>query len=133
MKIKRVIHIGVTVADMGTVKKLYTDVLGLSVSREEVYKGETDICFLPVGDSQIELVGSIHPDGEVAQLVAEKGEGIHHIAFEVDDIEAALEELKGKGIPLRDPEPVPGAHGTRIAFIDSSATHGVLIELVEQT
>jgi methylmalonyl-CoA/ethylmalonyl-CoA epimerase len=131
MNIKRIIHIGIYAGDMDPVKKLYTDILGLSVSEEEVYEGHTDICFLPVGDSQLELCASIYPDGEVAQLVAEQGEGIDHIAFEVDDLEAAIQELKDKGVPLQNEEPLPGAQETIVAYLDPAATHGVLIELVQ--
>ena len=131
MNIKRIIHIGIVAESMAPVKKLYQDVLGLSLTHEELYEGKTDIAFLPVGDSQIELIASRYPNGEIAQQVAEHGEGIHHIAFEVEDLEAALAELKEKGIPLVDEEPRPGAHGTIIAFIDSAATHGVSIELVQ--
>ncbi len=132
MNIKRIIHIGVAVADMEQVKKLYTDILGLSVGHSEVYQDMSDICFLPVGDSQIELFADIRPGGLVSQIIAEQGVGIHHIAFEVEDIEAAMRELKAKGMSVLDEKPKPGAHGTKVAFLDPSATHGVLIELVQQ-
>ena len=129
MNIKRIIHIGIYAADMDPVKKLYTDILGLSVSEEEVYEGHTDICFLPVGDSQLELCASIYPDGEVAQLVAEQGEGIDHIAFEVDDLEKETEELLKKGFKA-----ISGGKfvaGGGFAYFDTDKVGGVQIELFQ--
>ena len=134
MNIKRIIHIGVAVNAVKPAKKLFHQVLGLPLGGKELYEGDIDICFLPVGDSSIELIAD-NPEtgkGRVKSLMGEDGgEGIHHIAFEVDDIESAVNELKAQSIPMIDEQPKPGAHGTRIAFINPSATHGVLIELVE--
>jgi methylmalonyl-CoA/ethylmalonyl-CoA epimerase len=133
MKIKRIIHIGVLVDEMDPVRKLYSDVLGLEVTHRENYLDVADICFLPVGDSQIELIGDFKPDGEVKKMIAEQGgPGINHIAFEVEDIEGAIKELLDRGVPMIDLVPREGAHGTRVAFLDPSATHGVSIELVQQ-
>ncbi len=132
MKVKRIIHVGLSAAHMRPVKRLYSDLLGLEVTHEEVLDGEIKLCFLPVGDSQIEIFADRRPPGPVTKIMAEQGgPGIHHLAFEVADIKAALEELKKKGVPLLDEEPKPGAHGTSIAFLDPRATHGVLIELVQ--
>ena len=115
-------------------KKLFHQVLGLPIGNEELYEGDIDICFLPVGDSSIELIAD-NPEtgkGRSKSLMGESGgEGIHHIAFEVDDIESAVKELKAQGISMIDDQPKPGSHGTQIAFMDPSATHGVLIELVQ--
>ncbi len=134
MHIKRIIHIGVGVDAVTPAKRVFHQVLGLPIGAEELYEGDIDICFLPVGDSSIELIAD-NPEtgkGRVKALMGEAGgEGIHHIAFEVDDIESAVKELKAQGIPMIDEQPKPGSHGTRIAFINPSATHGVLIELVE--
>jgi methylmalonyl-CoA epimerase len=134
MHIKRIIHIGVAVDSVKHAKRLFHQVLGLPIGGEEIYEGDIDICFLPVGDSSIELIAD-NPKtgtGKVKSFLEETGsEGIHHIALEVDNIESAVNELKGQGIPMIDEQPKPGAHGTRIAFINPSATHGVLIELVE--
>ena len=131
MKIKRIIHIGVLVSEMESALRFYTDQLGLGLQRREAYQDVADIAFLPVRQSDLELIADLPPAKEVSSIIAEQGEGIHHIAFEVDDIQAALKELKAKGVPLRDPEPKPGVHGTTVAFIDPRATRGVLIELVE--
>jgi len=135
MKIKRIIHIGVSTKDMEHVKKLFSGYLGLSISHEEVYEGDVDICFVPVGESQLEFFGDnkVTGRGRVAEVIAKQGApGVHHIAFEVDDIDVAVKELKDSGMPMLDQEPKPGAHGTRVAYIDPSATYGVTIELVEE-
>ena len=134
MNIKRVLHIGVMVREMKPVKALYHNVLGLSVNNEELYNGTVDICFLPVGDTSIELFADNPKTGEglVAELISKQGgEGIQHIAFEVDDINEAINELKAKNVPIREGDPSPGAHGTTVAFLETSATYGVTIELVE--
>jgi len=131
MRIKRVDHIGIAVDNMKQLKNIFTEVLGLSVGHEEIYLGTEDICFLPVGDTEIELCASITPDGETARLVTERGTHIEHLAFEVDDIEAAMEEIKSKQIPLLQEEPIPGARGSRVVFLDPRATNNILIELVQ--
>ena len=131
MKVKRVDHIGVLVADLDKVKRLYAEVLGLPVRRQELYQGIANICFLPVGDTQFELVGDVRPDGEVMKVIAEHGEGIDHIALEVEDIYQAIKELKARGIPVLNDPPKDGAEGTKVTFLDSKATYGVSIELVQ--
>ncbi len=130
MKIKRIAHIGVACMNNESVKKLYVDGLDLNLDREEEV-GELKVSFVPVGETNIELVQSTREDGVIAKFVGKKGEGIHHIAFEVEDIEAALAELKAKGVQLIDEKPKPGAHNARVAFLHPKATHGVLLELVE--
>ena len=131
MKIKRVDHIGVAVSNIEPFKKLYTEILGLPLGHEEDYLGEAKIAFFPAGDTDIEFFASLHPDGEVARSVAQQGERIDHIAFVVDDIDQAVRELKVKGIPLVEKEPVAGARGSRIVFLDDSATRGIKVELVQ--
>ncbi|MBW1713975.1 MAG: methylmalonyl-CoA epimerase [Deltaproteobacteria bacterium] len=130
MKIKKINHIGLAVADLEPVKQLYTEMLGLSLDHEEML-GELKIAFVPVGETNLELVQSTDPQGVMAQHVAKRGEGIHHIALEVEDIDQALAELKAKGMALIDDEPRKGAHGARIAFVHPKASHGVMIELVQ--
>jgi methylmalonyl-CoA epimerase len=130
--IKRIIHLGIAVADMESGKHFYHSVLGLPVSKEEIYQEDYKLCFLPVKDTQIELFADVNPNGPVSGIINEiGGEGIHHIALEVDDINLAVKELHELGIPMRDSVPKPGAESTMIAYIDPSATHGTLIELVE--
>ncbi len=130
MKIKRLAHIGVAVKDIGEVAKIYTEFLPLELaSTSDV--GELKTGFLPVGDTSIELVMSTTAEGIMSKYVEKKGEGVHHLAFEVDDVAQAIEELKAKGVPLTSDAPRPGAHGSKVVFLHPKATRGVLIELVE--
>jgi len=130
MKIKRIAHIGVGVKDTGSAKTLFQDKLSLPVSHEEVL-GELKVAFVPVGESNLELLQSTDPDGVMNKFIEKKGEGIHHIALEVEDIDQAIEELKAKGVALIDQQARPGAHQTRVAFLHPKGTNGILIELVE--
>ncbi|MBF0548961.1 MAG: methylmalonyl-CoA epimerase [Deltaproteobacteria bacterium] len=130
MKINRISHIGLAVKDVDMAKSLYTDKLGLEIKGEEML-GELKIAFVPVGETSIECVQSTTAEGVMCKFIEKKGEGIHHIAFEVDDIEAAVEELKGRGVAMIDQKPRPGAHGTKVAFLHPKGTYGVLIELVQ--
>jgi len=130
VKIKRIAHIGIACEDSEQVKKLYLDKLDLNLDEEEM-QGELKISFVPVGETNIELVQSTTEDGVMAKFVGKKGEGIHHIALEVEDIDAALAELESKGVQLIDKKARPGAHNARIAFLHPKSTHGVLLELVE--
>jgi methylmalonyl-CoA/ethylmalonyl-CoA epimerase len=130
MKIKRLAHIGVAVKDVDEVAKVYSEILPLTKDSEEMV-GELRTGFFPVGETNLELVMSTTPDGNIAKFIDKKGEGIHHIAFEVDDVFAACEELKAKGVPLTSEEPWDGAHGAKVLFIHPKITHGVLIELCQ--
>lgn len=130
MKIKRIAHIGVAVSDTDEANKFYTDMLNLDLDRQETL-GELKISFVPVGETNIELVQSTTDEGVMSKYIQKRGEGIHHIAYEVEDIDAALEELKAKGVKLVDEKARPGAHGARVAFLHPKATNGVLTELVE--
>ena len=130
MKIKRIAHIGVGVKDTDKAKTLYQEMFSLPVSHEELL-GELKIAFVPIGQTNVELVQSTEPNGIMNRFIEKKGEGIHHIAFEVEDIDQALEELKAKGVPLIDQQARPGAHQARIAFLNPKGTNGILIELVQ--
>jgi methylmalonyl-CoA/ethylmalonyl-CoA epimerase len=92
---------------------------------------ENKVAFIPVGDTSIELLQGMTPDAPIARFIEKKGEGVHHIAYQVDNIEKALEELKAKGVALIDEKPRRGAHNSKIAFLHPKNTYGVLIELVE--
>jgi methylmalonyl-CoA/ethylmalonyl-CoA epimerase len=131
MKIIRIAHIGVGVKDTDKSKTLFQDILSLPVSHEE-RQGELKVAFVPVGETNFELVQSTDPEGIMKKFIEKKGEGIHHIALEVEDINQALEELKSKGVPLIDQQARPGAHQTRVAFLHPKGTNGILIELVEE-
>lgn len=130
MKIKKINHIGLAVEVLEPVRDMYTEMLGLDLDHEEML-GELKIAFVPVGETNLELVQSTDPDGVMAKYVSKKGEGIHHIALEVEDIDSAVEELLAKGMQMIDKKPRQGAHGATIAFLHPKATHGVMIELVE--
>jgi methylmalonyl-CoA/ethylmalonyl-CoA epimerase len=127
----RIDHIGVVVRDIGEALKVYQAALGLQLREVvEVPDQEVEVAFLPVGESNIELVQPLSDDTGIAKFLKERGEGIHHICLEVSDIESALAQLKAHGVQLIDEEPRQGAHG-RVAFVHPRGAHGVLLELVE--
>ncbi|MDI6726220.1 MAG: methylmalonyl-CoA epimerase [Smithellaceae bacterium] len=133
MKTIKIDHIGLAVESIAKALGFYGDTLGLKLEGEEVVAGQrVKTAFLPTGDTEIELLESLDPEGPIAKFIEKKGEGIHHIAWEVADLDAALRELKGKGIRLIDAEPRPGAGGKRIAFIHPKDSFGVLVELCEK-
>lgn len=132
MKITRIDHLGVAVKDLETVKKLYTENLNLEAHHEEVVESQkVKVCFFKVGETNIELLLATSPDSPVAKFIEKSGEGFHHLAFEVEDIDAAVEELKAAGVRMIDEKPREGAHGAKVAFIHPKATHGLLIELCQ--
>lgn len=131
--VDKVDHIGIAVSNLDEAVKLYNDVLGLELHGIEVVEDQkVRVAFLPVGDTEIELLESTSPEGPIAKYVEAKGQGIQHIAFQVDDIEAALEEMRAKGMRLIDEKPRYGAGGAKITFLHPKSTNGVLIELCER-
>ncbi|QCQ21324.1 methylmalonyl-CoA epimerase [Desulfoglaeba alkanexedens] len=133
MKVLKVDHIGIAVKSIDAAKKLYHDILGLDdAGSETVEEQKVTTAFFPVGDTEVELLESTAPDGPVAKYIEKRGEGIQHIAFRVENIEAALAELKEKGIQLIDEKPRRGAGGAKIAFLHPKSTYGVLVELCER-
>ena len=129
--ITKIDHIGIAVNNIEEAVKLYTDVLGLRVSgMETVEEQKVKTAIIPVGESKIELLESTSPEGTIAKFIEKRGEGIHHLALGVSNIEDALEKLKGKGIPLIDEKPRKGVENTRIAFLHPKGTK-ILLELVE--
>ncbi len=132
MKITRVDHIGVAVKSIAESLKFY-EAMGLkSVGVEEVAEQKVRVAFLPIGEAEIELLESTAPDGPVAKYIEKNGEGIQHVALRVDNLEAALAELKAQGVRLIDEKPRYGAGGARIAFVHPRSTGGVLLELSER-
>lgn len=130
--LKKVDHIGIVVRDIEEALKVYRDALGLPLAHiQEVPEQRVRIAFLPVGDCEIELVEPTTADSGVALFLEKRGEGLHHICFEVNDIEAALRELAAKGLQLIDEKSRQGAMG-QVAFLHPRSAHGVLIELVEK-
>ena len=133
MKILKIDHLGIAVNSIDAGKKFWTDILGLDFEgTETVTEQKVTTAFFPVGESEVELLESTDPDGPVAKYIGKKGEGIQHVAFRVDNLEAALKELKANGVRLIDEKPRIGAGGARIAFLHPKATHGVLVELCER-
>lgn len=133
MKVLKVDHIGIAVNSIEEVKKLYTDILGIPhAGSETVEEQKVTTAFFPVGDTEVELLESTSPQGPVAKFIEAKGQGVQHIAFRVDNIERALEELRAKGIRLIDEKPRKGAGGAKIAFLHPKSTFGVLVELSER-
>jgi methylmalonyl-CoA epimerase len=123
-------HIGIAVQDVDKALAFYRDALGLEVEPpEEVETQRVRAHFIPVGQSALELLEATAPDSAIAKFVEKRGPGIHHVTLRVEDIRAALTQLKERGIRLVDDEPRPGAEGAQVAFIHPSATHGVLVEL----
>jgi methylmalonyl-CoA/ethylmalonyl-CoA epimerase len=130
--IKRIDHIAILVEDIHAALTFWRDTLGLQLDHlEEVPDQQAEVAFMPVNESEIELVRPTTDDSGMARYLKKRGPGIHHICFEVDDLEACLEQLKEKGVRLINPEPVPGAEGKIVAFIHPESTGGVLIELCE--
>ncbi len=126
-------HIGIAVEKIDAALPVWEGILGLPLHGvEEVAEQKVKTAFMPLGESEIELLESIDAEGPVGKFIAAKGQGVHHLAFRVADIEAALMELKAKGIRLIDETPRYGAGGARIAFLHPKATGGVLVELCER-
>ena len=133
MKVKHIDHIGIAVKTIQEAGKFYTDALGLKIEEiETVADQKVNVAFIPITDSEVELLESTAPDGPVAKFIDSRGEGIQHIAFRVENIDEALEELKAKGIRLIDQEARKGAGGARIAFIHPKETNGVLVEICQR-
>ena len=129
---KKIDHIGVAVKNLGESLHVFKDILGMQYTgEEEVEEQKVKTAFLPVGESEIELLESTSPDGAIAKFIEKRGEGIHHIAFEVDDLGEKLKELEKAGVRLIDKEPRYGAGGAQIAFLHPKSTNGILIELCE--
>jgi methylmalonyl-CoA/ethylmalonyl-CoA epimerase len=133
MKILNIDHIGIAAKSIDEASPFWTDVLGISATgKETVAEQKVVTLFLPVGGSELEVLESTAPDGAIAKFIGTRGEGVHHIALRVDNIDAALDELREKGVRLIDEKPRYGAGGARIAFIHPQSTHGILLELVER-
>ncbi|SHF09207.1 methylmalonyl-CoA epimerase [Thermoanaerobacter uzonensis DSM 18761] len=131
--IKKIDHIGIAVKSIEEALKFYEDVLGLEITGVEVVEEQkVKTAFIPVGDSEIELLESTSDDGPIAKFIEKRGEGIQHIALQVDDIEKTLEELKQKGIRLIDEVPRYGAGGAKIAFVHPKSANGALLELCQR-
>lgn len=133
MNVMKVDHIGIAVKNLEETLKFYTEVLGLTLHGTEVVEEQkVRVAFLPVGDTEIELLESTSEDGPIAKFIEKNGEGVQHIAFKVDNIEEAIEEMKAKGMMMIDDQPRYGAGGAKIAFMHPKSTNRVLVELSER-
>jgi methylmalonyl-CoA/ethylmalonyl-CoA epimerase len=131
--IKKLSHIGIAVKDLAAAEKLFSTLLKQSTTEnEEVKEQGVKLGFVRVGDVSIELTQPTAPESPVQKFIEKRGEGVHHVSFEVDDIRAELARLKQEGFQLIDSEPRIGAGGHWIAFIHPKSTRGVLVELCQK-
>ena len=132
-KVGRIAHIGLAVNSLDEARAFYEQGLGIECTHVETVEEQgVRVGFLPIGDGEIELLEPLSAESPVGKFLAKRGEGVHHICFEVDDIVAAMARLADQGAQLLDQEPRLGAGGKRVAFVHPRSAHGVLIELSEK-
>ena len=125
-------HIGVAVEDLDEAMAIHRDTYGMPlVHRETIDEQGVEAALLDVGDSHVELLAPLDPDTPVGRFLAKRGPGLHHVAYRVDDVAAALDELRAAGLRLIDDEPRTGIRGSQVAFLHPSSSGGVLTELVQ--
>ena len=128
----RIDHIGVAVEDIDAAIELYRDSFGMELAHRETVESQgVEAVLLDVGDGHVELLAPLGPDTPVGKYLAKNGAGLHHVAYAVDDIDAALEKIAAAGIQLIDSEPRVGIRNSRVAFLHPRSTGGVLTEIVE--
>lgn len=126
-------HLGIATKSLTDSKAFYRDALGLTPAWEEtVERDGVRVAAFTLGEAKIEVLEPLRSDSPVGKFLASRGEGLHHICFEVEDLEGTLKALKARGVPLIDEVPRPGAHGRRIAFVHPRGAHGVLLELTQK-
>src|ERR1700743_1325392 len=126
-------HIGIAVANLKSACSLYEKLLNTAVYKTEEVAGEgVKTAFLQNGPNKIELLEATDPDSPIAKFITKKGEGVHHIAFEVDDIRAEMQRLKNEGFVLLSDEPKPGADNKLVCFVHPKSAGGVLVELCQE-
>jgi methylmalonyl-CoA/ethylmalonyl-CoA epimerase len=124
-------HIGIVVRDLEMAIATYERALGVSCRRESLPERRLEIAFFAVGESRIELLMPTSPDSSISAFMEKRGEGLHHLAYRVEDCAAALQAAQAAGIRLIDQAPQPGSHGTLVAFCHPASLHGVLSEFVQ--
>ena len=130
---KRIEHIGIAVRDLEAANRIYEAVLGAEHYKTETVESEGVVTsFFKVGESKIELLAATNPESPIAKFIEKRGEGIHHMAFYVDDIHAEIERLKGEGFRLLNEQPKPGADNKIVAFMHPKDAYGVLVELCQE-
>src|SRR5579871_4754984 len=128
----KISHIGIAVRDLDAAEKLFSKLLGIShAHHEEVADQKVRIASFDVGDARIELTEPTEADSPISKFLEKRGEGIHHVAFEVDDVADELARVKADGFQLLDEKPRPGSHNTLIAFLHPKSTNGVLVEFCQ--
>lgn len=134
MKLLLLDHIGVAAKSLEKALPFWTEIMDLQQSApiENVDEQKVNVAFLPVGQSEVELLESTSEDGPIARYIDKNGEGIQHVAFRVECIEDAIAELMSKGVRMLDEKPRYGAGGARIAFVHPKSTGGILVELTER-
>ena len=133
MELKHIDHIGIAVKNLTVAINFYENILGLKCYKiEEVPDQKVKTAFLQIGQTKIELLESTKTEGPIGKFIEKKGEGVHHIAYSVEDLKSALSELNEKGIQLIDKQPRKGADDMNIAFLHPKSTGGVLIELCQK-
>lgn len=133
--VTKIEHIGILVKDLNKSLQRYTEILGLKLKEIEEVKVENAlnrVAFLPIGETQIELVETTSETGLAAQFLKERGEGIHHVALEVEDLEKAFADLKSRGVKFLWDRIIPGSRGSRVAFFEPEEFNGVYVELVQR-
>ncbi len=134
MKLKKIEHIGIAVKDLEASRSLFEKLLGTACYKtEEVASEGVRTSFFRTGDSKIELLEALDADSPVAKFLEKRGEGIHHIAFAVDDIVAEVERLKSEGFTILDEEPKRGADNKLVVFLHPKSSGGVLVELCQES
>lgn len=129
----RIEHLGIAVSDLSKAEETYTRLLGVAPYKREAVEREGVLTsFFQVGPNKIELLESTTPDGPIAKAIAKRGEGIHHVAFEVEDIRAEMARLKAEGFHLLSDEPKPGADNKLVCFVHPKSANGVLVELTQE-
>lgn len=130
---KRLTHIGIAVKSLEASGDLFSKLFGMEAGHtEEVQEQKVKATFFKIGEGGIELLEPTSPDSTIARFIEKRGEGIHHLSFEVDDLDAEIGRLKAEGFQMIDEKPRMGADGYRIAFIHPKSTNGVLVEISQK-
>ena len=126
-------HLGIAVSSISDSLTFYREVLGLELAGSETIEDQgVRVALLPVGEARIELLEPVSGETPVGRFITKRGEGLHHICYEVDDLSSKLDELRSRGVRLLDGYPRRGAEGKLVAFLHPASAHGVLVELVEK-
>jgi methylmalonyl-CoA/ethylmalonyl-CoA epimerase len=130
---RKIEHIGIAVSDLEKSNELFHKLLGKSHFKAEIVAGEgVETSFFQVGETKVELLQATRPDSPIAKYLERKSEGIHHIAFDVEDIHAEVERLKGEGFEILNETPKEGADNKLVVFLHPRSTNGVLVELCQE-